>query len=57
MCSKCGKLLTMDKQSGLVLPPVKRPYRFTAGRSTSKNDKCHLDLVQAFHIACFSEDA
>ncbi|KAH6773951.1 mediator of RNA polymerase II transcription subunit [Perilla frutescens var. hirtella] len=60
VCSKCGKLLSMDKQSGLILPPVKRPYRFTAGISTSKSshtDKCNLDLIQTFHIGCFSEDA
>ncbi|XP_042021613.1 mediator of RNA polymerase II transcription subunit 27-like [Salvia splendens] len=59
MCSKCGKLLAMDKQSGLVLPPVKRPYCFTSATSTSKNsptEKCNLNLIQAFHIGCFSED-
>ncbi|XP_042022647.1 mediator of RNA polymerase II transcription subunit 27-like [Salvia splendens] len=60
VCSKCGKLLAMDKQSGLVLPPVKRLYCFTSGTSTSKNsttEKCNLSLIQAFHIGCFSEDA
>ncbi|KAL7149588.1 hypothetical protein ABFS83_05G051500 [Erythranthe nasuta] len=62
VCSKCGKLLSMDKQSGLILPPVKRPYRhFTAGRNSSKSSSAEnnysLDLVQAFHISCFSEDA
>ncbi|KAI3453208.1 hypothetical protein Pfo_009871 [Paulownia fortunei] len=61
VCSKCGKLLSMDKQSGLVLPPVKRPFRyFNAGRNSSKSsaaENCSLDLIQAFHISCFSEDA
>lgn len=60
-CSKCGKLLSMDKQLGVVLPPVKRPYRhFTAGRNSSKSSSLEsysLDLVQAFHISCFSDDA
>ncbi|EPS69557.1 hypothetical protein M569_05209, partial [Genlisea aurea] len=27
VCSKCGKLLTMDKRTGLILPPVKRCFR------------------------------
>ncbi|KAL0372787.1 UNVERIFIED_CONTAM: Mediator of RNA polymerase II transcription subunit [Sesamum calycinum] len=37
VCSKCGKLLSMDKQSGLILPPVKRPFRYyTAGRKSEK---------------------
>ncbi|XP_076898955.1 mediator of RNA polymerase II transcription subunit 27-like [Bidens hawaiensis] len=26
-CSKCGKILSMDKESALILPPVQRPYR------------------------------
>ncbi|GFP86551.1 mediator of RNA polymerase ii transcription subunit 27 [Phtheirospermum japonicum] len=59
-CSKCGKLLSMDKQSGLVLPPVKRPFRnFTAGINLSKSspaENCSPDLIQAFHISCFSEE-
>ncbi|KAK6146680.1 hypothetical protein DH2020_020549 [Rehmannia glutinosa] len=60
VCSKCGKLLSMDKQSGLVLPPVKRPFRyFPSGKKMSKSssvENCSLDLIQAFHISCFSEE-
>ncbi|KZV46412.1 hypothetical protein F511_23618 [Dorcoceras hygrometricum] len=63
VCSKCGKLLLMDKQSGLILPPVRRPFRnFSASNKTSaKNsstESCSdLDLVLAFHISCFSDRA
>ncbi|KAL0326804.1 UNVERIFIED_CONTAM: Mediator of RNA polymerase II transcription subunit [Sesamum angustifolium] len=61
VCSKCGKLLSMDKQSGLILPPVKRPFRYyTAGRKSEKSstaENCSLDLIKAFHISCFSEEA
>ncbi|KAL8520830.1 hypothetical protein ACS0TY_011401 [Phlomoides rotata] len=58
VCSKCGKLLTMDKQLGVVLPPVKRPFRnFSAGKNSSKSsgEKGSPDLIQAFHINCFSD--
>ncbi|KAK4400133.1 Mediator of RNA polymerase II transcription subunit [Sesamum angolense] len=61
LCSKCGKLLSMDKQSGLILPPVKRPFRYyTAGRKSAKSstaENCSMDLIKAFHISCFSEEA
>ncbi|GER51812.1 mediator of RNA polymerase II transcription subunit [Striga asiatica] len=59
-CSKCGKLLSMDKQSGLVLPPVKRPFRnFTVGKSSPKGPSAtngSLHLIPAFHISCLSEE-
>ncbi|KAG8382663.1 hypothetical protein BUALT_Bualt05G0100700 [Buddleja alternifolia] len=60
VCSKCDKLLSMDKQSGLILPPVKRPFRyFSAGRYSSKTsaETCSTDPIRAFHISCFSEEA
>lgn len=48
VCSKCSRLLSLDKQSGLVLPPVNRPYRnYTVGNQSAD---------QAFHIACFSDE-
>ncbi|XP_073143512.1 mediator of RNA polymerase II transcription subunit 27 [Henckelia pumila] len=61
-CSKCGKLLLMDKQSGLILPPVRRPFRnFSASKISAKNSliesSSSLDLILAFHISCFSDKA
>lgn len=61
VCSKCGRLLSMDKNSALLLPPVYRPYQnFCVNKSTmtqqsSTNDQT-TDPSQAFHIGCFSED-
>ncbi|KAL3830698.1 hypothetical protein ACJIZ3_019500 [Penstemon smallii] len=62
VCSKCGKLLSMDKQSGVLLPPVWRPFRsFTPTnnpqKSSSNGSNCSLDLISAFHISCFSDKA
>ncbi|GAA0147492.1 transcription cofactor [Lithospermum erythrorhizon] len=49
-CSKCGRLLSMDKQSALLLPPVIRPYM----RSSSTDDH-GVEDTPAFHIGCFAE--
>lgn len=55
VCSKCGRLLSMDKQSAILLPPVQRPYRnFSAIRNSSKKDE--LDVTHAYHIGCFSDE-
>ncbi|KAK6942076.1 Mediator complex, subunit Med27 [Dillenia turbinata] len=36
LCSKCGRLLSMDKQRALLLPPVNRPYqRFSVNKILS----------------------
>ncbi|XP_004136512.1 mediator of RNA polymerase II transcription subunit 27 isoform X1 [Cucumis sativus] len=61
-CSKCGRRLSVNKQSDLLLPPAVRPYKqFCASKNSSvvpitslKDQK--LDSVQAFHIDCFSEE-
>lgn len=56
-CSKCSRLLSMDKESAVLLPPVYRPYRnFSAGKFLSKEDQS-VDSSQCFHIDCFSEEA
>ncbi|KAJ9563722.1 hypothetical protein OSB04_008882 [Centaurea solstitialis] len=55
VCSKCGKLLSMDKESALLLPPVQRPYRNL--HSSSKDDIIHTHDIPAFHIGCFPQDA
>lgn len=61
VCSKCSRLLSMDKESAMLLPPVNWPYRnFCAGKflskSVSKEDQ-RVDSIQGFHIGCFSEEA
>ncbi|XP_059428438.1 mediator of RNA polymerase II transcription subunit 27 [Corylus avellana] len=63
VCSKCGRLLLMDRKSALLLPPVYRPYRqFSALKisSTQPNSSAKdtsSDLAQAYHVGCFSEEA
>nr|GMD63121.1 mediator of RNA polymerase II transcription subunit 27 [Ipomoea batatas] len=61
VCSKCGRLLLMDKQSALLLPPVNRSYRnFSAAKilsKTSSTEDKNGDSNRAFHISCVSEEA
>lgn len=61
-CSNCGKLLSMDKQSALLLPPVQRPYRnFSVVKLLSNQqnswmkDQSKHDIA-AYHIGCSSEE-
>lgn len=62
VCSKCGKLLAMDRKSMLLLPPVYRPYlHFStlqiASTQTNSSAKDHgLENLGAFHIGCFTEE-
>ncbi|KAJ1691296.1 hypothetical protein LUZ63_015451 [Rhynchospora breviuscula] len=49
ICSKCSKLLAMDKSLAVLLPPVHRPYLL--------NSKDHdQDFATAYHIGCSSYD-
>ncbi|EES00527.1 mediator of RNA polymerase II transcription subunit 27 [Sorghum bicolor] len=48
VCSKCGRLLMMDKSLALLLPPVHRPYHQTSSIGP--------DLQEAYHIGCSSYD-
>ncbi|KAK2989691.1 hypothetical protein RJ640_000130, partial [Escallonia rubra] len=54
-CSKCRRLLSMDKQSALLLPPVQRPYRDIFLSSTQSNKQTSLsndqsmDAIPAYH--------
>lgn len=63
VCSKCERLLSMDKKSALLLPPVHRPYReFSASKISSTQPissakDTNLDLSQAYHAGCFPEEA
>ncbi|TVU22556.1 hypothetical protein EJB05_32265 [Eragrostis curvula] len=48
VCSKCRRLLLMDKSLALILPPVHRPYH--------EISNVGLDLQEAYHIGCSSYD-
>lgn len=50
-CSKCGRLLMMDKTLALLLPPVHRPYFLTSSVKGQSSD-----LTKAYHIGCSSEE-
>ncbi|XP_010543829.1 PREDICTED: mediator of RNA polymerase II transcription subunit 27 isoform X2 [Tarenaya hassleriana] len=52
-CSKCGKLLAMDKKSALVLPPVHRVYRELPTVVTKTREQ-NLDM-EAYHVGCFPD--
>ncbi|XP_065857284.1 mediator of RNA polymerase II transcription subunit 27 [Euphorbia lathyris] len=59
VCSKCGRLLAMDRKSSLLLPPVHRPYRnfFPPKASSTQPVSSTKDQASgAYHIGCFSED-
>ncbi|KAM0856578.1 hypothetical protein ACQ4PT_049029 [Festuca glaucescens] len=49
LCSKCRRLLLMDKSLALLLPPVHRPYHQTSNVGS--------DHHEAYHIGCSSYDA
>ncbi|KAL5545724.1 hypothetical protein UlMin_005411 [Ulmus minor] len=53
VCSNCGRLLSMDRQSALLLPPVYRPYQQF---STLKTTEAISSALKAYHVGCFSED-
>ncbi|KAK2365519.1 mediator of RNA polymerase II transcription subunit [Trifolium repens] len=58
-CRKCSKLLAMDKQANLLLPPVHRPYwKFSFARilSTISSKDQNSDTTMAYHIGCLSEE-
>ncbi|KAF0897949.1 hypothetical protein E2562_001647 [Oryza meyeriana var. granulata] len=48
VCSKCRRLLLMDKSLALLLPPVQRPYHQTSSSGSDPQD--------AYHIGCSSCD-
>ncbi|CAL0310005.1 unnamed protein product [Lupinus luteus] len=58
-CSKCSRLLAMEKKSLLLLPPVHRPYwQFSLSKilsSISSKDQ-NSDITQAYHVGCLSEE-
>ncbi|KAJ1283204.1 hypothetical protein BS78_03G110300 [Paspalum vaginatum] len=48
VCSKCRRVLMVDKSLALLLPPVHRPYHLTSNVGP--------DLQEAYHIGCSSYD-
>lgn len=59
ICSKCSKLLAMDKQSNILLPPVHRPYwkfSFSKIMSTISSKDQSSDSTLAYHVGCLSEE-
>ncbi|KAM7266054.1 hypothetical protein ACFE04_003737 [Oxalis oulophora] len=61
-CSKCKRLLAMDRKSAILLPPVHRPYRnisftkLSSPQSSSSSKDQSVDSSSAYHIGCFPAD-
>ncbi|WVZ06569.1 hypothetical protein V8G54_019915 [Vigna mungo] len=56
-CSKCSRLLAMDKKSTLLLPPVHRPYwKFSFSKILSISSKDQNSDTRTYHIGCLSEE-
>ncbi|KAG2297691.1 hypothetical protein Bca52824_044360 [Brassica carinata] len=49
-CSKCGRLLAMDKKSALILPPLHRAYQELPLAA-------NLDVCEAYHGGCSPDDS
>ncbi|CAA7033604.1 unnamed protein product [Microthlaspi erraticum] len=49
-CSKCGRLLAMDKKSALILPPLHRAYQELPLALS-------LDVCEAYHAGCSPDDS
>ncbi|XP_042385778.1 mediator of RNA polymerase II transcription subunit 27-like [Zingiber officinale] len=54
-CSKCGRLLRMDKSLALLLPPVHRAF-WEMSASNSSQMKLAPDSVSAYHIGCSADE-
>ncbi|WCJ34194.1 Mediator of RNA polymerase II transcription subunit 27 [Euphorbia peplus] len=59
VCSKCGRLLAMDRKLSLLLPPVHRPYRNFSPKASSTQLVASIkdQASWAYHMGCFSEDS
>ncbi|MCL7026850.1 hypothetical protein MKW94_009574 [Papaver nudicaule] len=62
-CSKCKRLLRMDKRSAVILPPVKRSYHHSSASKISLPAQSILatniqdpNLIKAYHIGCSSDE-
>ncbi|KAJ4823741.1 Mediator of RNA polymerase II transcription subunit 27 [Turnera subulata] len=62
VCSKCGRLLAMDRKSTLLLPPVHRPYhnytpnKVSSDQTVTSTKDQDSDSPGPFHIGCFMQD-
>ncbi|KAK9122503.1 hypothetical protein Sjap_012105 [Stephania japonica] len=62
-CSKCRRLLTVDRPSALLLPPVHQPFRnysaswVSSTQSTISTRNLSSSQPQAYHIGCSLEEA
>ncbi|CAN8270017.1 unnamed protein product [Cochlearia groenlandica] len=54
-CSKCGRLLAMEKKSALILPPLYRTYQELP--LAVKTGEVNLDVCEAYHIGCSSDES
>lgn len=53
VCSKCGRLLRMDKSSAILLPPVHRPYKGIPSQlPQSAKGQSPEPTTSAYHIGC-----
>ncbi|XP_058078912.1 mediator of RNA polymerase II transcription subunit 27 isoform X2 [Magnolia sinica] len=61
-CSKCRRLLMMDKPTALFLPPVHRPYQQTSTSKISSTQQPlpqkdqSSDVATVYHIGCSSDE-
>ncbi|CAN6447209.1 unnamed protein product [Victoria cruziana] len=60
-CSKCGRLLAMDRQSSFHLPPVCHPYRQSHVTSSAHSQlpstlDPNSDPLKAYHFGCSPDD-
>lgn len=60
-CSKCGRLLTLDRPSAVLLPPVHRPYLHLSIPKVSSSQltppTTDPSLASAYHIGCSVDEA
>ncbi|CAH2054444.1 unnamed protein product [Thlaspi arvense] len=49
-CSKCGRLLAMDKKSALILPPLHRAYQ-------ELPLAVNMDVCEAYHAGCSPDES
>lgn len=59
-CSKCERVIAMDRVSALVLPPVIRQYQQLVNKNPSSQltttNVQSTDSVMAFHVGCLPEE-
>ncbi|XP_071725002.1 mediator of RNA polymerase II transcription subunit 27 [Rutidosis leptorrhynchoides] len=56
VCSKCKRLLAMDRKSAILLPPVRRPFQSVSCTKLSSSKDQNVDNSRAYHIGCFLEE-